>query len=167
MWIECYDYFQADRWFFWPILWGLLFCVAGVTMILYARKDPEERKSGLLPFYIWTGFALLWTIGVGSDIIARRWHYKAILANRQYQETEGPVEHFSTYFHQKWRTQYDRFTVNQAYFDMKAKGFRKVPADIDSSGQALADGRWVKVQYEGGVLLKLWVKQKTQHATAE
>ncbi len=158
MWIECYDYLHAERWFFWPILWGSLFCVAGIMLLIGARKGPEKRGCIMIGLSLWTAFALFWTIGVGYDVVSRYQRFKAILADQQYQETEGRVAHFNRYYSKKWRTHYDSFMVNQVRFNVKDKDLRGVPAAMDSSGHALANGRQVRVYYAGSVILKLWVK---------
>lgn len=174
MWIECYDYLTANRWFFWPILWGLPFCTLGLYLLIAARKTTENRGCALVFMSAWTGFAFFWTIGVGYDVVSEHQRYKTIIANRQYREIEGPVEHFGRSYDKRWGIYRDTFWVNQVRFTMEDKDLHKMPAIMDSSGQALADGRWVKVQYVRPVLSatdvseealeeRRWVKSADYH----
>ncbi len=174
MWIECYDYLTANRWFFWPILWGLPFCILGIYLLIEARKTTENRGCALVFMSAWAGFAFLWTIGVGYDVVSERQRYKNIIANQQYREVEGPVEHFGRYYDNKWHIYRDTFWVHQVRFKVEDRDLHTVPASIDSSGQALADGRWVKVRYvhptvsdtdssEEAVEQRRWLKSTDYH----
>lgn len=147
MWIECYDYATANRWFFWPLLIGLPICVTCMVILVEAIKKKSEQGCGLLLLCLFAGFSLFWVVGVGYDLISINLKYRAILTDRQYASVEGPIEHFSTYYDKKWSITYDTFLVGQVRVSVDSLKVRAVPAVMDSTGQTLADGRWVKVYY--------------------
>ncbi len=147
MWITCYDYVNAERWFFAPLLIGLPICVAWVTVLISNLRNKSEQGCGLTLMILCSAFSLFWVIAVGYDLISTHLKYRSILADHRYREVEGPVEHFGQYYDRRYNVDRDTFHVRQMGFMLKDKYLKPVPATIDSSGQPLADGRWVKVWY--------------------
>jgi len=159
MWVQCYNYETSGLWDFWPLLLGGAFCVIGFLVTTNEWKQKKEARGGcgMVFLYLWTAFALFWTLGVGYDIGSKYFRLKAVLQQQQYQQVEGPVENWGIYLHQRTQTEFDTFSVQQVPFRIPQRELSPVPEGMDGSGRAVVNGRKVRIWYEGGQILRLWV----------
>lgn len=74
---------------------GLLFVAIGACWLTYRRAWPVARNRFDAAFpYVWTGFAVLWTLAVSAVVMHDYLALVNALEEGRYDVVEGPVEQF-------------------------------------------------------------------------
>jgi len=134
---------------------GLIFIIIGIGFITYLKKiDDEDSKINFA--YIWTGFAVLWTIiaflGIGSEYLECR----SVIKNGTYQEVEGIVEKFEPEPLEGHKN--ESFTVKGVSFSYSDAGPSSGFNNSKSHGGPIDEGKYVRIRYHKGLILQLWIK---------
>lgn len=135
---------------------GLIIIAIGLIVIFLMKKLCAE-KSKITFMYFWTGFGVLWTllafIFTGAEFAESIY----VMKTDNYMEVEGIVENFKPMpfsGHQN-----ESFTVNGVFFEYSDFGPSAGFNNTKSHGGPIDDNKYVKIRYNDGLILQLWVKQ--------
>jgi hypothetical protein len=135
---------------------GLVMAVIGIVVILFMNKSGA-KPSKMLFLYIFTGFAILWTICSFMTTGSEYFECRNVMKNGTYKEVEGKVENFDPMPFSGHKD--ESFTVNGILFKYSDFGVSAGFNNSKSHGGPIDEGKYVRIRYYNGLILQLWVKE--------
>ncbi len=139
----------------WFPMFGLIFVVIGLSMLIYQRKIPSDRRSlrsRVLP-YFFTGFAVFWVaitfIGTFSDY----WELRHALRSGQFEVVEGKVVDFVPMPPRGYAM--ERFTVNGHHYEFADNVITAGFNNTQSHGGPIREGLIVRIADVRGKIARL------------
>jgi len=135
---------------------GLIMVAIGIVVIFLMKKFGTE-KSKMNFMYFWTGFGILWTVVAfifsGAEYIESIY----VIKTGNYMEVEGIVEDFDPMPFSGHKN--ESFTVNGIFFEYSDFGPSAGFNNTKSHGGPIDENKYVKIRYNDGLILQLWVKE--------
>lgn len=135
---------------------GLIGVGIGLTVLFFMYKlRVKGFKRGFM--FVWTGFAILWTLWSGISTGSEYLRSVSALKNENYLEVEGVVENFDPMPYSGHKN--ESFTVNGVFFEYSDFGPSAGFNNTKSHGGPIDEGKYVKIRYHEGLILQLWIKE--------
>ena len=145
-------------------LTGVIFVIigiAGLILFILLRKRSTRLSKHPVLFLIficcWLGFAVLWT---GTSVASTYSEYidlKNALVNNAYYTVEGVVDNFHPMPYAGH--EHETFTVQGIQFEYSDYLVTNAFNNTKSHGGPIDQGKFVKIYYYEGKIIRLWVKE--------
>jgi hypothetical protein len=151
-----YDFTKEFESILWYFGIGLsLFVIASILLIYVIVK----RKSlwRIIQFGMWVLFSLIWTVTVWNMGTKQYLESRTAFENKTIGKVDGFIENFVPMI--DFENGIESFDVNGVHFEYTCRernyGFNKTK----SLGGPIDEGKYVRIQYLEGRILRLWVKK--------
>jgi hypothetical protein len=158
MWVQYYDFEKDSVVPFLPIILSaiFLFLVISLFRIRFQTKKSDDRIPLAIEKIFATLFIIVWTIVVTVTLTSG---YIAFKDNPDKCMTiEGKITNFIRGKGRKAET----FTVKKIKFSYRTGLFRYSTLGYEGRGEIIKAGKYVKIDYYEGQILRLWVLEKTK-----
>ncbi|MDD5494420.1 MAG: hypothetical protein PHG36_07110 [Dehalococcoidia bacterium] len=142
----------------------------GIILLVFSYRSPSKTSNSKpmfrifrgntpkrIEFYILTGFATLWTIVLSGVLITEYISLSNALVENRYAIVEGVVTQFDPMPYTGRKD--ESFTVNGIKFKYSDYLVTNAFNNTKSHGGPIDEGKYVKIYYYDGKILRLWVKE--------